>query len=76
MRDANGMLQADPVRFPSGIKALADYVSMLYIYLLQERNIFKLCIFLLYFSMHTHIGTLQGTETGNIWRYTKTVQKH
>jgi alpha-galactosidase len=25
-RDASGRLQADPVRFPSGIKALADYV--------------------------------------------------
>ena len=26
-RDAQGRLQADPDRFPSGIKALADYVS-------------------------------------------------
>ena len=26
-RDANGRLQPDPDRFPSGIKALADYVS-------------------------------------------------
>ena len=26
-RDANGRLQADPDRFPSGMKALADYVS-------------------------------------------------
>lgn len=25
-RDANNRLQADPERFPSGIKALADYV--------------------------------------------------
>src|SRR3989442_594347 len=25
-RDAEGRLQADPVRFPSGIKAVADYV--------------------------------------------------
>ena len=25
-RDANGNLRADPTRFPSGIKALADYV--------------------------------------------------
>ncbi|QNN66108.1 glycoside hydrolase family 27 protein [Sphingomonas rhizophila] len=25
-RDANGFIQADPVKFPSGIKALADYV--------------------------------------------------
>ena len=25
-RDANGKLQPDPKRFPSGIKALADYV--------------------------------------------------
>jgi alpha-galactosidase len=25
-RDADGFIQADPVRFPSGIKALADYV--------------------------------------------------
>jgi len=29
-RSANNTLQADPVRFPSGIKALADYVSRLY----------------------------------------------
>ena len=26
-RDENGKLQADPKRFPSGIKKLADYVS-------------------------------------------------
>lgn len=26
-RDENNRLQADPNRFPSGIKALADYVS-------------------------------------------------
>ena len=26
-RDSNGSLVADPDRFPSGIKALADYVS-------------------------------------------------
>ena len=26
-RDANGKLQPDPERFPSGIKALADYVT-------------------------------------------------
>lgn len=26
-RDALGRLQADPRRFPSGMKALADYVS-------------------------------------------------
>ena len=26
-RDENGKLQPDPVRFPSGIPALADYVS-------------------------------------------------
>lgn len=26
-RNANGQLQSDPIRFPSGIKALADYVS-------------------------------------------------
>lgn len=27
-RDSNGRLQPDPERFPNGIKALADYVSM------------------------------------------------
>lgn len=27
-RDAQGRLQADPKRFPSGIKKLADYVSI------------------------------------------------
>jgi hypothetical protein len=27
-RDAQGKLQPDPERFPSGIKALADYVSL------------------------------------------------
>jgi hypothetical protein len=26
-RDSNGRLQADPIRFPRGIKFLADYVS-------------------------------------------------
>ena len=26
-RDADGKLQPDPVRFPSGIRSLADYVS-------------------------------------------------
>lgn len=28
-RDKEGRLQADPIRFPSGIKALADYVRIL-----------------------------------------------
>ena len=28
-RDSNGKLQPDPERFPSGIKALADYVILL-----------------------------------------------
>ena len=27
-RDADGRLQPDPKRFPSGIRALADYVSL------------------------------------------------
>ena len=27
-RDSKGRLQPDPERFPSGIKALADYVSL------------------------------------------------
>ena len=27
VRDAQGRLQAEPKRFPSGMKALADYVS-------------------------------------------------
>lgn len=27
-RDSNGRLQADPKRFPSGIRGLADYVSL------------------------------------------------
>ena len=27
-RDAHGKLQPDPERFPSGMKALADYVSI------------------------------------------------
>ena len=27
-RDSQGRLQGDPRRFPSGIKALADYVSL------------------------------------------------
>lgn len=26
-RSADGKLQADPIRFPNGIKALSDYVS-------------------------------------------------
>lgn len=29
-RDSQGRLQPDPKRFPSGMKALADYVSKLY----------------------------------------------
>lgn len=29
-RDAQGRLQADPKRFPRGIKKLADYVSISY----------------------------------------------
>ena len=33
-RAADGQLQPDPERFPSGIKALADYVRILLIYLL------------------------------------------
>ena len=28
-RDAGGRLQPDPARFPSGLRALADYVSCL-----------------------------------------------
>ena len=27
-RDSSGRLQPDPVRFPSGMKALADYASL------------------------------------------------
>jgi len=27
-RDADGRLQPDPTRFPNGIRALADYVSI------------------------------------------------
>lgn len=34
-RDDNGRLQADPDRFPSGIKALADYVSII-LYIVQK----------------------------------------
>jgi len=30
-RDASGRLQADPERFPSGMKALGSYVSYLWI---------------------------------------------
>ena len=30
-RSSDGKLQSDPIRFPSGIKALADYVSPCYI---------------------------------------------
>lgn len=29
-RDSNGKLVPDPNRFPSGIKALADYVSLFF----------------------------------------------
>ena len=31
-RDASGGLQADPARFPGGIKRLADYVSCLFFF--------------------------------------------
>ena len=30
-RDRYGRLQADPERFPSGIKAIADYVSFFFV---------------------------------------------
>ena len=32
-RGSDGKLRADPDRFPSGIKALADYVSSLLLYI-------------------------------------------
>ncbi|CAN7938385.1 unnamed protein product [Ixodes hexagonus] len=38
-RDANGRLQADPVRFPSGIKHLADFVRVFFSTLHQGRLI-------------------------------------
>lgn len=35
-RDENGRLQADPDRFPSGIKNLSDYVSLCTLFLSWE----------------------------------------
>ena len=43
-RDSKGRLQADPQRFPSGIKHLANYVSLellVYIFMALRRLIMK-----------------------------------
>ena len=38
-RDQYGRLQPDPIRFPSGMKALADYVSNYAFNKLRERKV-------------------------------------
>jgi hypothetical protein len=40
-RDSDGRLQPDPQRFPSGIKALADYVSQTAISLIPKTLMIK-----------------------------------
>ena len=40
-RDNNSRLQPDPVRFPSGMKALADYVNMNY-YMQHNNHSYKI----------------------------------
>lgn len=39
-RDSEGRLQPDPERFPSGIKALADYVMFDILLLFPNTNVF------------------------------------
>ena len=46
-RDENGRLQADPEKFPSGMKALAAYVhskrvKVRYVFLLRYRNLCRI----------------------------------
>lgn len=41
-RDSKGRLQADPVRFPSGIKFLADYVRFFNILSAILNNFFQI----------------------------------
>lgn len=41
-RDSKGRLQADPVRFPSGIKFLADYVGFFNILSAILNNFFQI----------------------------------
>ena len=57
-RGADGQLQADPDRFPNGIKALADYV-------------FKRTIFFVFFSrpdtfLITFLDTFQRSQTRHL----------
>ena len=40
-RDSTGKLQADPRRFPNGIKGLADYVRSIFNFLSIERTLKK-----------------------------------
>ena len=43
-RDSQGRLQPDPKRFPSGMKALADYVSTLHdLYIYASMTFFRKC---------------------------------
>ena len=59
-RDSKGRLQPDPERFPSGIKALADYVS---VHIVTESNLCGIfvrlfvgrlrCSFLCYYGSQT-----------------------
>jgi len=42
-RDAKGRLQPDPVRFPSGLHALADYVSGLECFVFSDTIIRRCC---------------------------------
>ena len=44
-RTADGKLQSDPVRFPSGVKALADYVTDHYYIQIFTHNKMSLRIF-------------------------------
>lgn len=52
-RTADGQLQPDPSRFPSGMKALADFVSLLLIVLLRLLKIqiwWDCCFLVVFFS--------------------------
>ena len=61
-RDRRGRLQADPLRFPSGMGALADYVSTAgYTYMTIEINV---C-----FQMHAFILLCSCVIANNVTKY-------
>lgn len=62
MRTPEGKLQPDASRFPSGIKALADYVCTLnLLYIDEQYNLFILGLFFLH-----RAGPFQGSPFWNL----------